>query len=127
MRRWLTSLLLCATLNSCGALDGTLDKGGIVGRDLVTHTVEEVRVLKTEVLKEISTLKTETLREVRETVKEVTPQLVEDVMNSESVAFLIVSVTALGGLVVVVALLLLLGAAKAVYKRWQHPKGCSQR
>ena len=131
--KWLRNLTLCATLglSSCGALDGTLDKGGIVGRDLVTHTTTELGKLKTETLKEVkselSELKTETLREVRETIKEVTPQVVEDIMNSDAVAFLIVSVTLLGGLVVVVALLLLLGAARSAYKRWQHPRGCSAR
>lgn len=129
--RWLTNLTLCATLSSCGTLDGTIDRGGIVLEDLVTHTTQELGKLKTEALREIkeqmSDLKTETLREVKETIEEVTPQVIEDVMNSESVAFLIVSVTFLLGLVVVVALLLLLGAARTAYRRWQHPKDCSLR
>jgi hypothetical protein len=133
MSKWLRNLILCATLglSSCGVLDGTLNKGGVVGRDLVTHTTTELGKLKTETIKEIrgelSELRSETLREVRKTIEEVTPQLVEDVMNSDSVAFLIVSVTLLGGLVVVVALLLLLDTARTVYKRWRHPQGCSAR
>lgn len=133
MRKWLISLILCATLglNSCGALDGTIDRGGVVLEDVVTHTTQELGKLKTEVLVEtkqaISELKTEILQEVKETIKEIMPQVVEDIMNSDSVAFLIVAVTLLGGLVVVVALLLLLGAVRVVYKRWQHPRGCSTR
>ncbi len=128
--KWLMSLTLCATLglSSCGTLDGTIDHGGIVLEDVVTHTTQELGKLKTETLKEvkkeISELKTEVLQEVQETIKEVTPQVIEDVMNSDSVAFLIVSVTFLLGLVVIVALLLLLGAARAIYKRWRHPKDC---
>ena len=123
MKKWLRTLTLCATLglSNCGTLDGTVDRTGVVLEKVVTHTTEELGKLKTETLKEVkselSELRTETLREVRETVKEITPQLVEDIMNSDSVAFLIVSITGLIGFVVVVAGLLLLGAAKALWRR----------
>lgn len=121
--KWLSSLALCATLalSSCGAFDGTLDKGGIVGRDLVTHTTTELGKLKTETIKEvkqeISELKTEILQETREAIEEVTPKVVDAFLNAEAVAFLIVSITGLIGFVVVVAGLLLLGAARALWKR----------
>jgi hypothetical protein len=121
--KWMRNLTLCATLglSSCGALDGTLDKGGLVGRDLVTHTTAELGKLKTETIKEvkheISELKTEILRETRATIEEMTPKVVESFLNAEAVAFLIVSLTGLLGFVVVVAGMLLLGAARALWKR----------
>lgn len=121
--KWLRNLTLCVTLglSSCGALDGTLDKGGVVGRDLVTHTTTELGKLKTETIREvkreISELKTEILRETRATIEEMTPKLVESFMNAEAVAFLIVSLTGLLGFVVVVAGMLLLGAARTLWRR----------
>lgn len=123
MKKLLTSIALCATLalSSCGVLDGTIDKGVIGGKDLVTHTSEELGKLKTEVLVEtqemVSELKTETLQEVRVTIEEMMPQVVETFLNADAVAFLIVGVTGLGALVVLVALLLLLGTARAWWKR----------
>lgn len=131
MRKALAALLLALTLSSCAALEGTVDHAADRTERLVTHTTEEIRALKTEVLAEtkeaISELKTETLREVQDTVEEMTPRLVDQVLNTESVAFLIVAVTGLLGLVVVVALILLLGAARTTYRRLRHPKGCSAR
>lgn len=108
MKRLLTSLAICATLalSSCGMLNDTLDKGGDVGKDLVTHTTDE-----------LGKLKTETLAEVRATVEEMMPEVVESILNADAIAFLIVSVVALGSLVVIVALLLLLGTARAWWKR----------
>lgn len=121
--KWLRNLTLYATLglSSCGVLDGTLDKGGLVGRDLITHTTTELGALKTEAIKEIkheiSELKTEILRETRKTIEEMTPRLVESFMNAEAVAFLIVSLTGLLGFVVVIVGLLLLGSARALWRR----------
>jgi len=57
-------------------------------------------------------------------IKEVTPQVVESVFNTDAVAFLIVSVVGLGIIVVLVALLLLIGTARAWWKRIQLEK-CS--
>lgn len=121
--KWLRNLTLCATLglSSCGVLDGTFDKGGVVGRDLVTHTTAELGALKTatirEIKHEISALKTEILQETRKTIEEMTPKLVESFMNAEAVAFLIVSLTGLLGFVVVIVGLLLLRATRALWRR----------
>ena len=121
--KWLRNLTLCATLglSSCGTLDGTVDRTGVVLEAVVTHTTQELGTLKTEAIKEfkqeISELKTEILRETRETIEEMTPKLVESFLNAEAVAFLIVSLTGLLGFVVVIAGLLLLGAARALWKR----------
>ena len=131
MKRLLSSLILCLTLNSCGIFDNTLDKGGVVGRDLVTHTTTELGALKTETIQEVkegmSELKSEILQETRETIEEMTPKLVESFLNAEAVAFLIVSLTGLIGFVVVIAGLLLIGAARTVYRRWRHSRDCSAR
>ncbi len=101
-------LILCATLalSSCGAFDRAIDHAGDEGKEIITHMTQE-----------ISKLKTETLEEVRTTVEEVMPQVVESILNADAVAFLIVSVVTLGGLVVIVALLLLLGTARAWWRR----------
>lgn len=121
--KWSRNLILCATLglSSCGVLDKTIDKGGVVATEVVTQMSKELGDLKTEALKEvkeaIAELRTDTLREVEKTIKEITPQIVEDVMNSDSVAFLIVSVVSLGSIVVLVALFLLLGSARAWWRR----------
>lgn len=129
MRKLLTTILISAALalNSCNALDGTIDKGVDGGKELVTHASEEIGRLKTDVLQEVSQLKTEVLEEVKATVEEVMPKVVETVLNADGVAFLIVAVTGLLGLVVVTALLLLLGAFRAAYKRWRHPRNCPAR
>jgi len=129
MKRLLTSLALCTTLalNSCGVLDGTIDKGVLGGKDLITHTTQEIGKLKDELTKDISQLKTETLQEVKTTIEEMMPELIETALNADAVAFLIVSIAGLLGLVVIAALLLLLGAARTAYKRWRHPLGCSAR
>lgn len=129
MRKLLKTILLSATLalSSCGALNSTIDKGVDGGKELVTHATEEIGRLKTEVLEEVSQLKTEVLEEVKATVEEVMPKVVETVLNADGVAFLIVTVTGLLGLVVLVALLLLLGAFRTAYRRWQHPRNCPAR
>ncbi len=116
MKRLLTSLILCVTLSSCGVLDKTIDKGLTGGRELIAHTTEE-----------FGKLKTETLQEVRQTIEEVTPKIVESFLNADAIAFLIVAMSLLGGLVVLTALWLILGAARTAYKRWQHPPDCSTR
>ncbi len=118
MKRLLTSLALCATLalSSCGAVEHVIDQAGDEGKEIITHMT-----------KEIGKLKTETLAEVRTTVEEMMPEVVASILNADAVAFLIVAVVALGGLVVIVALLLLLGAVKTAYKRWRHPKDCPSR
>jgi len=129
MKRLLASLILSVTLilSSCGAVEGAIDHAGNRTEQIVTHATGEIGKLKTEVLEEISILKTETLKEVRETVEEMMPQVVQSILNADAVAFTIVSIVVLGGLVVLIALLLLLGAARTAYKRWQHPQGCSAR
>lgn len=108
MKRLLAGLILCATLalSSCAALKDTID-----------HTVDQGKVLVTHVTDEIRDLKTETLEEVRTTIEDVTPQIVESILNADAVAFMIVGITLLGGLVVVIALLLLLGTARAWWRR----------
>ncbi len=106
MKKLLTSLILCATLSSCGAVDHAIEHAGDEGRELITHMTQE-----------IGKLKTETLEEVRTTVEEMVPQVVESILNADAIAFLIVSVVALGGFVVVVALLLLMGTARTWWKR----------
>jgi len=58
-------------------------------------------------------------------IKEVTPQVVEAVFNTDAVAFLIVSVVGLGIIVVLVALLLLVGTTRAWWRRMQLEK-CSK-
>jgi hypothetical protein len=122
MRNHLKMLILSAilALSSCSALDNTIDKGVLGGKELVTHASEEIGKLKTEVLEEISQLKTETLAEVRETVEEVMPRVVESILDADAVAFLIVAVAGLGCFVVVSLLLLILGASRAAYKRWSR-------
>lgn len=131
MKRLLASLVLLTTLSSCGTFDSTVDRAGDRTEKLITHTTEELRGLKTEVLQEtteaLSELKTEVLEEVRITIEDMMPRLIETALNADAVAFLIVSVVGLLGLVVTVALILLLGAIWTSYKRWQHPKDCSSR
>lgn len=109
-KRILASVALILTLSSCSAVKDAVDHTVDQGKTLVTHVTDEVRDLKTEVLEE-----------VRETLEEVTPNVVgsavEEFLNADGVAFLIVSVTFLLGLVVVVALILLLGTARAWWKR----------
>lgn len=109
MRKWIMSLaiLTTLTLNSCGVVEDSIEKAGDEGKELITHMKEE-----------IGKLKTETLAEIKITIEDTMPQVVESILNADAIAFLIVAVTALGSLVVIVALLLLLGAAKAFYKRW---------
>jgi hypothetical protein len=118
MKRWWTGLILCMTLSlsSCGILSDSIDKGLTGGRELIAHTTEE-----------FGKLKTETLQEVRQTIEEVTPKVIESFLNADAIAFLIVTVSLLGGLVVLTALWLILGAARTLYKRWQHPPNCSAR
>lgn len=103
------ALLALLTLNSCGALDGTVDHAADRTEALVSHTVDEVR-----------SLKTETLQEVRTTLNEVVPEVVDKavakVLGNEAIAFLIVSVTFLLGLVVLVALYLLVGSVRTWWK-----------
>lgn len=121
------ALLALLTLSSCGTLDSAVDHAGDRTERVVTHTTGEVRKLKNELKQDISELKTETLTEVRETVEEMVPKAVDQVLNTEAVAFLIVTVTFLLGLVVVVALILLLGAVRTLYKRMRHSRDCSAR
>jgi ABC-type bacteriocin/lantibiotic exporter with double-glycine peptidase domain len=103
-------------LSSCGALRGTID-----------HTVDQGKILVTHVTDEIRALKTETLEEVRETVEEITPKLIESILNADGVAFLIVSVTFLLSLVVVVALILLLGTAWSWWRRIRSDKDSKEQ
>lgn len=108
MKKLLTSLALCVTLilSSCGAVDHAIEHASDETKEVITHMTQE-----------IGKLKTETLEEVRATVEEVVPRVVESILNTDAIAFLIVSVVTLGGLVVIVALLLLLGTARAWWKR----------
>lgn len=115
-RKILTSLLLILTLSSCAAVEDAIDHAGDEGRGLITHASDELGKLKTEILEEVEA-----------TIERTMPQVIESILNADAVAFLIVAVTILGGLVIVTTLLLLLGAARAVYKRTQHPRGCSVR
>lgn len=107
-------MLICLLgLASCAALEETVDHAADRTERLVTHTTQE-----------IGKLKTETLKEVKDTVEEVVPrvvdQAVERILGDEAVAFLIVTFTGLLGLVVVVALILLLGTARAWWKRLRN-------
>ena len=123
MRKLLSSLAICATLalSSCQALDNTIDHAGDRTEKLVTHTTQEIRGLKDELKEDLSKLKTEALSEVRTTIEEMTPVVVEravdKALNAEAVAFMIVSLTGLIGLVVVVAVLIILGFFRALWKR----------
>lgn len=123
MRNLLKTILISATLglSSCGTLNGTIDRGVDGGKELVTHATEEIGKLKTEVLEEISQLKTEALEEIQvtiqDTVKEVMPKVVETVLNADGVAFLIVSVTALLGLVVITTLVAIL---RMLWNLWRR-------
>ena len=115
-RKMLANIALLPILSSCGAVDHVIDQAGDETKKIIIHMTEEV-----------GKLKTETLAGVRTTVEEMMPEVVASILNADAVAFLIVSVVALGGLVLIVALLLLLGAARAAYKRWRHPKDCPSR
>ncbi len=107
MKKLMISLSLLTTLllNSCGLFDDTIDRGVVSGKELITHTKEE-----------ISKLKTETLQEVKETIEEVLPNVVGTILNADAIAFLIVVITVLGALDVIVALLWLIGLFRVVYK-----------
>jgi CHASE3 domain sensor protein len=107
-KKMLVSIVLILTLSSCSAV-----------RDAIDHSVDQGKTLVTHVTDEIRDLKTETLEEVRETIEEITPNIVEEILNADGVAFLIVSVAFLLGLVVVTALILLLGTARAWWRRIQ--------
>jgi hypothetical protein len=116
MTRWLSSLILIATLSSCTAIDRAADKGG--------ELVVQFR-------KEMGTLKTETLNEVDKKLEIIVPRAINRVelvldnfLNSDVVAFVIVSATALLGAVVLVALFLLIGTARAWWRR-KRCQGCS--
>jgi hypothetical protein len=121
VKRLLTSLAICATLSSCGVLDKAIDHGVSGGKELVDHITEKIGEAKTEALQEtqeaISDLKTEILQEVEEAVDRVVPRTIDTILDADAVAFLIVSVTFLLGLVVIVALVLLLGTARSWWKR----------
>ena len=58
-------------------------------------------------------------------IEKVAPKIIESVLNSDSIAFLIVSVVGLGIIVVLVALWLLIGTTRAWWKRIQLKK-CSK-
>lgn len=117
-RSVLSALTAIILITSCAGLIETVDQAGDRGEALITHTTEEIGKLKTETLAEVSQLKTETLTEVKSTIEEITPKLIESVLNTDAVAFLIVATTSLLGVVVIVSLVLLLGAARALFKRW---------
>jgi len=61
---------------------------------------------------------TNTLEKVESTVSETVPSVVNTILNSEGVAFLIVTISVLLGFVVIAALYLLIGSARAGWKRW---------
>lgn len=101
------SILTTLILSSCGVVDGAIDKGVVGGKELIVHTREEIAILKTE-----------TLREVKVTIEDMLPKVVETIFNSDAVAFLVVTTTILSAFAFITLLILLLGAARALYKRW---------
>ncbi len=105
MKKLLMTMMLAA-LSSCGAFDTTIEKGVDGGKELVTHATEEIGKLKTEVLEE-----------VRVTIEEVMPVVVETALNADGVAFLIVAVTGLLGLVVITALVVIL---RLMWNLWRR-------
>ena len=106
MRRPLSVLLVALTLSSCGTIQDTVD-----------HTAERTERLVDHTTQQLNQLKTETLKEVKETIEYVMPNIIETILNNEAVAFVIVSITCLLGLVVVVALVFILGLIRALWKR----------
>ena len=107
-------------LSSCGTLNDTIDHGVDGGKEIVDHITEKVGEAKTEILEEtkglISALKTETIQEVEEAVDRPLPRLINAILNADGVAFLIVSVTVLLGIIVLVALYLLIGSVRAWWR-----------
>jgi hypothetical protein len=113
------ALIALLTLSSCGALDGAVDHAAERTEALVVRTAEEIDRLKDEIIIDIGGIKTEIIEEVGNKIEEVAPVVVDTALNTEAVAFLIVAVTFLLGLVVIVALVLLLGATRALYAKWR--------
>jgi len=83
----LMSLILCATL-ALGSCETVVDRA----IDHVGDRTEQI-------------------------INDVTPRIIESFLNADAIAFLIVSVVILGGLVVVIALWLLLGTTRAWWKQ----------
>lgn len=119
MRSPRLALIALLTLSSCGALDGAVDHAAERTEALVVRTAEEIDRLKDEIIIDIGGIKTEIIEEVGNKIEEVAPVVVDTALNTEAVAFLIVAVTFLLGLVVIVALVLLLGATRALYAKWR--------
>ena len=113
MKKILIALLTTLTLSSCAAFERTVD-----------YTAERTERLVEFVRDEAAQLKTETLNEVGKKIEEVVPVAVEAALNTEAVAFLVVSITCILAFLTVVAGLLLLGAMRTLYMRWRAPKDC---
>jgi len=110
----LSALLATLTLPSCVA---AADRAADRGEELLAQFRTEMGKLKTETLEEVDqklqVIVPRAIKEVEQTLN----TTIENFLNSDVVAFAIVSATGLISIVVVIVLWLFLGTARAWWKR----------
>jgi hypothetical protein len=99
----LISTILILTLASCSSLRDVND----TSRDIIDYLSDKTHDLADS-----------TLDKVESTISDTVPNIVNSVLNSEGIAFLVVVSTVLLSFVVLTSIYLLVGSARAGWKRW---------
>ena len=101
--RTLILTILTLMLTSCSTLDRVND----TSKDIIDYLGEKT-----------DEITTDTLDKVESTISNTIPNVVNSVLNSEGIAFLVVVSTILLSFVVLTSIYLLVGSARAGWKRW---------
>ncbi len=115
-RKLANPLPLILILNSCSVVDRAANRT----QQLVDHSFQKLSDLKTEILTEMDQKFQVMVPRATSEIGDRLDATLDGFLNSDVVAFVIVSATVLLSLVVIVTLLLLYNTARAWWKRLRH-------